>query len=395
MIPTIDTKGWLFISILSALMAFTSLSTDIYLPAMPQMGRDLHGDAELTLTGFLIGFSFAQLFWGAISDKIGRKIPLIIGMILFVIGSIGCAISTSMYELLAWRVFQAFGACVGPMLSRAMIRDLYSRTEAAKMLSTLAIVMAIAPIAGPMLAGHLLLWFSWHSIFWLLVGIGTIMFFFVLVLPETHPLERRSTRSMVATYKNYWILLHNKGFMKYTLCVSCFYIAIYAFLTASPYVYIDVFHVPTEHFGYLFALNIIGVMILSAINRRVVSAIRLDRLLRYASLFSALCVLIVLALMFAGFTSLPLIVIGCFLFFSMNGIIAAVTNALALDRAGKMAGSGAALLGSMQYGSGIVSSLILTFLPNDSAFPMMIVIGVFVIICAIIAYPSDEQYNRI
>lgn len=395
MIPTIDTKGWLFISILSALMAFTSLSTDIYLPAMPQMGRDLHGDAELTLTGFLIGFSFAQLFWGAISDKIGRKIPLLIGMILFVIGSIGCAISTSMYELLAWRVFQAFGACVGPMLSRAMIRDLYSRTEAAKMLSTLAIVMAIAPIAGPMLAGHLLLWFSWHSIFWLLVGIGTIMFFFVLVLPETNPLERRSTRSMVATYKNYWILLHNKGFMKYTLCVSCFYIAIYAFLTASPYVYIDVFHVPTEHFGYLFALNIIGVMILSAINRRIVSAIRLDRLLRYASLFSALCVLIVLVLMFAGFTSLPLIVIGCFLFFSMNGIIAAVTNALALDRAGKMAGSGAALLGSMQYGSGIVSSLILTFLPNDSAFPMMIVIGVFVIICAIIAYPSDEQYNRI
>lgn len=395
MIPTVDTKGWLFISILSALMAFTSLSTDIYLPAMPQMGRDLHGDAELTLTGFLIGFSFAQLFWGAISDKIGRKIPLLIGMILFVIGSIGCAISTSMYELLAWRVFQAFGACVGPMLSRAMIRDLYSRTEAAKMLSTLAIVMAIAPIAGPMLAGHLLLWFSWHSIFWLLVGIGTIMFFFVLVLPETHLLERRSTRSMVATYKNYWILLHNKGFMKYTLCVSCFYIAIYAFLTASPYVYIDVFHVPTEHFGYLFALNIIGVMILSAINRRIVSAIRLDRLLRYASLFSALCVLIVLALMFAGFTSLPLIVIGCFLFFSMNGIIAAVTNALALDRAGKMAGSGAALLGSMQYGSGIVSSLILTFLPNDSAFPMMIVIGVFVIVCAIIAYPSDEQYNRI
>lgn len=395
MIPTVDTKGWLFISILSALMAFTSLSTDIYLPAMPQMGRDLQGDAELTLTGFLIGFSFAQLFWGAISDKIGRKIPLLIGMILFVIGSIGCAISTSMYELLAWRVFQAFGACVGPMLSRAMIRDLYSRTEAAKMLSTLAIVMAIAPIAGPMLAGHLLLWFSWHSIFWLLVGIGTIMFFFVLVLPETHPLERRSARSLVATYKNYWILLHNKGFMKYTLCVSCFYIAIYAFLTASPYVYIDVFHVPTEHFGYLFALNIIGVMILSAINRRIVSAIRLDRLLRYASLFSALCVLIVLSLMFAGFTSLPLIVIGCFLFFSMNGIIAAVTNALALDRAGKMAGSGAALLGSMQYGSGIVSSLILTFLPNDSAFPMMIVIGVFVIVCSIIAYPSDEQYNRI
>jgi len=100
-----------------------------------------------------------------------------------------------MMELLAWRVFQAFGACVGPMLSRAMIRDLYGRTEAAKMLSTLAIVMAIAPIAGPMLAGHLLVWYTWHSIFWLLVGIGLLMLVAVLVLPETHPVEKRSKKS--------------------------------------------------------------------------------------------------------------------------------------------------------------------------------------------------------
>lgn len=393
--PTISNKSWLFIAILSALMACTSLSTDIYLPAMPTIGRDLHGDAELTLTGFLVGFAFAQLFWGAISDKIGRKIPLLIGMVIFIVGSVGCAISTSMYELLAWRVFQAFGACVGPMLSRAMIRDLYGRTEAAKMLSTLAIVMAIAPIAGPMMGGHLLLWYSWHSIFWLLVIIAAIMFIGILVLPETHPKEKRSTRSMVATYQNYWILLQNKGFMKYTLCVTCFYISIYAFLTASPYVYIDVFQVPTEYYGYLFCLNIIGVMILSAINRRIVSAIRLDKLLRYASLFSAIAVVVVMILMMAGYTSLLLIVVGCFLFFSMNGVIAAVTNALALERAGKMAGSGAALLGAMQYGSGIISSLTLTFLPHDSAIPMMSVIMVFVVICAVIAYPEDEQYYHI
>ena len=393
--PTISNKSWLFIAILSALMACTSLSTDIYLPAMPTMGRDLHGYAELTLTGFLVGFAFAQLFWGAISDKIGRKIPLLIGMVIFIVGSVGCAISTSMYELLAWRVFQAFGACVGPMLSRAMIRDLYGRTEAAKMLSTLAIVMAIAPIAGPMMGGHLLLWYSWHSIFWLLVIIAAIMFIGILVLPETHPKEKRSTRSMVATYQNYWILLQNKGFMKYTLCVTCFYISIYAFLTASPYVYIDVFQVPTEYYGYLFCLNIIGVMILSAINRRIVSAIRLDKLLRYTSLFSVIAVVVVIILMMAGYTSLLLIVVGCFLFFSMNGVIAAVTNALALERAGKMAGSGAALLGAMQYGSGIISSLILTFLPHDSAIPMMSVIMVFVVICAVIAYPEDEQYYHI
>ncbi|MFR4175155.1 MAG: MFS transporter, partial [Veillonella nakazawae] len=207
--------------------------------------------------------------------------------------------------------------------------------------------------------------------------------------------EKRSKKSIGHTYNNYWILLRNKGFMKYTLCVSSFYIAIYAFLTGSPYVYIDVYGVPKEYFGYLFSVNIIGVMLLSAINRRIVSAIRLDRLLRYATLFAAICVSVVMGLMIVGYHSLWLIVIGCFLFFSMNGIIAAVTNALALDRAGRMAGSGAALLGAMQYGSGIVSSLILTFLPNDTADPMMGVIALFVIICAVIAFPDDEKYNRI
>ena len=391
---TVSNKSWPFISILSALMAFTSLSTDIYLPAMPAMGRDLNGDAELTITGFLIGFSLAQLFWGAVSDKIGRKKPLIIGLVLFIIGSVGCALSSSMIELLAWRVFQAFGACVGPMLSRAIIRDLYGRTEAAKMLSTLAIVMAIAPIVGPLFAGHLLVWYTWHAIFWLLVIIGVFMLLAVLLLPETLPKEKRSRKDMSHTYINYWILLRNKEFMKYTLCVSSFYIAIYAFLTGSPYVYIDVFGVPTEYYGYLFSLNIIGVMLMSAVNRRIVSAIRLDKLLRYATMFAAICVTIVMILMFMGEHSLWLIVIGSFLFFSMNGVIAAVTNALALERAGKMAGSGAALLGAMQYGSGIISSLVLTFLPNNSAFPMMSVIAIFVIICAILAFPRDKRYDH-
>ena len=138
-----------FLIILGALMSITSLSTDIYLPALPTMEAALGGDSELTITGFLIGFSLAQLLWGPISDRIGRKIPLSIGIILFIIGSIGCATSTSMTMVVFWRVFQALGACVGPMLSRAMIRDSYGVTEAARTLSTLAMIMAVAPHRRP------------------------------------------------------------------------------------------------------------------------------------------------------------------------------------------------------------------------------------------------------
>ena len=163
----------LFLIILSALMAFTSLSTDIYLPALPAMEAALHGDAELTITGFVAGFALGQLFWGPVADRTGRKLPLYIGIVLFVIGSVGCAMADSMQTLVLWRFFQALGACVGPMLSRTMIRDLYGPQEAAQMLSTLVMAMAVAPIVGPMLGGLLLKVSGWEANFWLLTGIGT------------------------------------------------------------------------------------------------------------------------------------------------------------------------------------------------------------------------------
>lgn len=382
MIKHISRNSWLFIVILSLLMATTSLSTDIYLPAMPEMAKELQGNAELTITGFLIGFALAQLFWGPISDKFGRKIPLYIGVVLFTIGSVGCAFASSMPELVAWRVFQAYGACVGPMLSRAMIRDLFERSKAAAMLSTLAIVMAAAPIVGPLVGGQLVVLSSWRAIFALLVLIGIIMFISVMFLPETHDESRRNKGPISKNFKNYVVLLKNWGFMKYTLCVTFFYIAAYAFIAGSPHVYIDLFGVAPEHFGYLFGLNIIGIAIMSAFNRRLVNVMKLENLLRYATWFAVAAVIITIGLMALGFTSLPLLVIGVFAFFSMNGIVAAVTNAIALDKAGNMAGAAAALLGALQYGSGIVSTLLLAVLPSGSAWPMMGIIAVFIILSA-------------
>lgn len=145
--------GMPFVLILSALMAFTSLSTDIYLPALPAMQKDLQGNTELTITGFLLGFCIAQLVWGPVSDHLGRRKPLIIGMVLFIVGSIGCSLSHNITQIVFWRVFQALGACTGPMLARAMIRDLFTRTRAAQMLSVLMMIMSVAPIAGPLMGG--------------------------------------------------------------------------------------------------------------------------------------------------------------------------------------------------------------------------------------------------
>jgi len=358
-------------------MAFTSLSTDIYLPAMPSMAEELNGNAELTITGFLIGFTFAQLIWGPVSDSIGRKIPLFIGMLVFALGAAGCAMSHSISQIVLWRVFQAFGACTGPMLARAMIRDLYSRIRGAQMLSTLMMIMAIAPIIGPLLGGQIIRVSNWHSIFWLLTLIGTLMFISLFRLPETLPREKRLPASMGRAFTNYRYLLKHKIFMRFTLCVTFYYVAAYAFIAGSPRVYISYFGVDAQHYGWLFAVNIFGVMGLSFFNRGFVTRLPLHRLLKIATTVSFTAIITLAVFVRTGSGGIYIIIGMVFIFFSMNGIVAASATAAALDEAPHMAGSASALIGAFQYGSGIISSLLLTLFSQGTPWTMTWIMLIF------------------
>lgn len=384
-LATPKTRGITFVLILSALMAITSLSTDIYLPAMPVMAKDLQGDAELTITGFLIGFCIAQLIWGPISDHFGRRLPMSIGMVLFVMGSVGCALSTDIVHIVFWRVFQALGACTGPMLARAMIRDLYSRTRAAQMMSTLMIVMAIAPIAGPLLGGQMIKIASWHAIFWLLAIIGAVMLLAIAWLPETLPEAKRVTASIPGAFRNYYRLLTHATFMRFTLCVTFYYVAAYAFITGSPFVYISYFGVEPAYYGWLFAVNIVGLMAVSMMNRRLVHRYPLETLLKCAASVAALAALLLALATGTGLGGIGLIIAAVFVFFSMNGIIAATSTAAALDAAPEMAGSASALVGALQYGSGIISSLFLALFSDGTPWTMGWIIALFTLASAVMA----------
>ncbi|MDE8557825.1 multidrug effflux MFS transporter [Pantoea vagans] len=374
-----------FLLILSALMAVTSLSTDIYLPAMPVMARDLQGDAELTITGFLIGFCIAQLIWGPISDRYGRRQPLFIGLGLFIIGSVGCALSTDIEQIVFWRVFQALGACTGPMLARAMIRDLFSRTRAAQMLSTLMIIMAIAPIAGPLIGGQMIKVTSWHAIFWLLAIIGTLMLMSLFWLPETLPAEKRSQTSVTRALQNYFALLTNAKYMRFTLCLTFYYVAAYAFITGSPFVYITYFGIDPQHYGWLFAVNVVGLMAVSMVNRRLVHRYPLEALLRNAVFIATIAAIVLAITTGLGVDSITVIVGAVFVFFSMNGIIAATSTACALDAVPNVAGSASALMGALQYGSGIISSLLLALFSDGTPWTMGWIIALFTAASALMA----------
>lgn len=384
-VATASHTGLTFILILSGLMAFTSLSTDIYLPAMPTMATDLHGNVELTITGFLVGFTIAQLIWGPISDHLGRRKPLFIGMVLFIIGSAGCAMSTSITQIVFWRVFQALGACTGPMLARAMIRDLFARTRAAQMLSTLVLIMAIAPIAGPLIGGQIIRLSTWHAVFWLLALIGALMCVSLCWLPETLPEAKRVKASLTGAFRNYRSLLSNGRFMRYTPSLTFYYVGAYAFITGSPFVYISYYHVDPQHYGWLFALNIVGVMAMSVVNRRLVQRHPLEQLLKYATMLAALAAVALALLVKLESGGIVAIITTIFLLFSMNGIIAATSTAAALDAVPNIAGSASALIGALQYGSGIISSLLLAAFSDGTPWTMAWIIALFTLLSATLA----------
>lgn len=385
--------GAFFMSILGALMALTSLSTDIYLPAMPTMAKELGGNAELTITGFLAGFTIAQLVWGPISDSIGRKKPLYTGMLIFVVGAAGCAMSYSIEQIVFWRVVQAVGACTGPMLARAMIRDLYSRTKAAQMLSTLMIIMAIAPIIGPLLGGQIIRVSNWHGIFWLLTVIGALMFVSLFWLPETLSKEKRVPATIGKAFVNYRFLLRHKTFMRFTLCVTFYYVAAYAFIAGSPIIYISYFGIAPQNYGWLFAVNILGVMILSFANRYLVYHMSLHRLLQIATAISLVAIIAMAAFVRAELYGIQIIVCMVFIFFSMNGIIAASATAAALDEVSHIAGSASALIGALQYGSGIISSVLLAVFSKGAPWTMTWVMLLFTAASFLTVLGKSEKYS--
>ncbi|WP_245519278.1 MFS transporter [Neorhizobium sp. JUb45] len=199
-------------------MGFASISTDFYLPVMPDMAAQLGADAgsiEYTISGFLIGFSLGQLLWGTVSDKYGRRIPVAIGLVLFIIGSIGCATSGFVQTIIFWRILQALGACAGVVLARAMVRDPYQGPRAAQMLSTLIAVMAIAPLLAPILGGQIAAIGGWRSIFWTLVALGSLLLAGMFTLPETLPVERRRTDPLSSAFKRYAQLLSHRKILGY------------------------------------------------------------------------------------------------------------------------------------------------------------------------------------
>jgi len=360
-------------AVLATLMAFGSISTDLYLPAMPTMARDLHartGTLEFTISGYLIGFSLGQLLWGAVSDRVGRRVPVAIGIVLFVIGSAGCALSQTGTEIIVWRVVQAVGACAGVVLSRAMVRDLFERDRAAQMLSTLIVIMAIAPLVGPLLGGQILSFASWHWIFWLLVAIGGVALAALFTVPETLTPERRDPDAIRHAFSRYAGLLADRRVLAYAGISGSFYVGAFAFIAGTPFAYISYYHVPPTLYGLLFGASILGIMLVNMANARLVGRFGSDRLLRVGAAIAAMAGLASAAAGWTGIGGLAGLAVPIVIFSAVNGLIVANSLAGALAAWPDRAGAVSALVGSIQYGSGIIGSALVGLASDGTPWPL-------------------------
>jgi DHA1 family bicyclomycin/chloramphenicol resistance-like MFS transporter len=383
-----DRQSLMTLAILSMLMAFASISTDLYLPALPAMADALHantGEVEWTISGYLIGFSLGQLLWGPIGDRHGRRLPIALGLVLFVIGSAGCALSNSASVMIAWRAIQAVGACASVVLARAMVRDLYSGHRAAQMLSTLMTVMAIAPLVGPSLGGLILHVASWRGIFWALVFVGLVTLGLLYLLPETLPEERRNQEPLSNALGRYVRLLRDRSILGYIGTGGFFYGAMYAYIAATPFVYISYHHASPQQYGVLFAVGIIGIMLTNQLNSRWVARLGSDRLMRMGTLIAGLSAAVLTIDAWTDWGGLAGLVVPLFLFVSATGFIVANSIVGAMSAFPEFAGSTSALVGSLQYGTGILGSGLVGIFADGTPRPMAVVIllfGIGSVLCA-------------
>ncbi|WP_329580319.1 multidrug effflux MFS transporter [Kitasatospora sp. NBC_01250] len=378
-LTTVQSVGLLLTLVLGSLSALAPLSMDMYLPSLPGITTGLHtSDAmvQLTLTACLVGLALGQLVAGPLSDALGRRRPLLVGMSLYVLSTACCALAVDVRVLIACRVLQGLSGAAGIVISRAVVRDLFDGLAAARFASSLMLISGSAPLVAPVLGGQLLRVTSWRGVFGVLTVLGlVILVTSVLLVRETLPPGQRRTGGLRDTLRTMRGLLADRLFSAYLLTVSFGFGALFAFIAGSPYVVQEVYHGSAQRYSLVFALVQVGLAGLSQLTGRRLLGRFPSHLIQLAGALLLALSGVALVLMAAGHHGgLPGITAGLFVMAAGLGIVSTPSSALALQRAPHAAGTASALLGTMQFLTGAIAPALVGLGGHDSALPMAVVI---------------------
>ncbi|MCC2002296.1 Bcr/CflA family multidrug efflux MFS transporter [Enterobacter bugandensis] len=360
--------------ILGLLAMLMPLSIDMYLPALPVISAQFGvpaGSAQMTLSTYILGFALGQLLYGPMADSLGRKPVILGGTLVFAAAAVACALAQSIDQLIIMRFLHGLAAAAASVVINALMRDIYPKEEFSRMMSFVMLVTTIAPLVAPMAGGAVLVWFSWHAIFWILalaaLLASAMIFFFI---DETLPVDRRQKFHIRTTIGNFASLFRHKRVLSYMLASGFSFAGMFSFLSAGPFVYIELNHVSPQHFGYYFALNIVFLFVLTIINSRFVRRVGALNMFR-AGLWIQFVMavwLVVSAFLGVGFWAL---VIGVAAFVGCVSMISSNAMAVILDEFPHMAGTASSLAGTFRFGIGAIVGALLSMATFTTAWPML------------------------
>jgi DHA1 family bicyclomycin/chloramphenicol resistance-like MFS transporter len=365
--------------VLGSLIAVGPLTIDMYLPALPAIVADLQTTSaavQLTLTGTLAGLALGQLLIGPLSDAVGRRTPLLAGLVLHVLASVLCVVAPNIAVLGALRVLQGLGVAAASVVAMAIVRDLFSGVGFAKLFSQLMLVMGVAPILAPTLGSELLRWTQWRGVFVALAAFGvllaTIAFF---GLDETLPAQRRRRGGVLETVRVYGALLRDRTFVGLVLVAGLAMAALFAYVAGSSFVFQEQYGLNEQQFGLAFGAGALGLITATQVNVRLLRRYSPERIL-VASLGAGTAAgLGLLVFAVTGFGGLVGILVALWLVLAAAGLALPNAPALAMSRHGEAAGTAAALLGAVQFGVGAVAAPAVGLLGTGSVAMAMVVAG--------------------
>ncbi|MEC7814633.1 MAG: multidrug effflux MFS transporter [Pseudomonadota bacterium] len=389
------TSVWTTI-LLAAAVALGPIAIDMYLPALPQIGRDFGAGADqvqLTLSIYLAGFAVAQLICGPLADRFGRKPIMIGGFVLFAAASLGCAFASSIESLQAYRFLQALGGSAGPVLGRAVVRDIYKPRDAARVLALLASIMALAPAIAPTLGGFMTAALDWPSIFIAMGAYSLVMVVVIAVgIPEPLNPEHRQPLRPCVLLANYRKIATDVSFLGYTFTNAAVYGGLFAFLSGSAFVLIDFFEVPAAHYGFYFATSVAGYILGNLISMRLGRRLLPDQTLGLGLITATASGVAMAALAWAEVYNVWAVMAPQAVFMVGAGLLLPQTMAGALANFPTMAGSASALFGFLQMAVAGLAGVLVGQLHDGTSLVMSLTIAGFAIAALVLYLTVVKRY---
>ena len=361
-------------SFLGVLSAIGPMSTDMYLPAFPAIEAGLNagpGSVQITLAAYFLGLAVGQITQGTLSDRYGRRWPLAIGMIIYTVATVGCALTPSLLGLSIMRGLSAFGGSASGVITRAMVRDLAEGHAAARIMSKMMLVMGVAPILAPTVGSLVLGVWGWQAIFWVCAAYGGICLAGVLLLlPETLPEARRIKLGFTAQISRYVHVMGERGFITNTMMGGMAMFGMFAYLAGSPSVFIRTFGLAPSSYGIMFGACASGFILASQINPRLLHRFGTQAISRVSMRVMLVATLIMATISFAGYATWPLVAVCVLFAMSSQGFTMPNATVGAMARHAAHAGSAAALMGTLQFCLAGISGLLVGLLEDGTARPM-------------------------